>query len=155
MGSFVEAFCQLALEGPVVETESSARRWRQLSACGAVAMMRMSLSWRYTLFALSMEDVVKVTRSAAAAAKFRLALAKAGHCTRSRLIAAVTSLARARALVRSTVMACSVSSADLRWCSSVSWASMAARSPGSSPRRCVALCSVSTYRAWARACCSS
>jgi hypothetical protein len=117
--------------------ETSARRWRELSTCGVAAMLRMSFSSWYNLSTSSVEGESKVSRSAAAVDTFWLTM----------------SLARARALVRSTVMHRSITRVDLRWCSSANWASMAA-SP-SSPHHCVALCSTSTRRAWACACCSS
>jgi hypothetical protein len=105
-----------------------------------VVMLRMSFSWQYTLSTLLVEGAGKVSRSAAAMTMFWLVLAKVGHRAPSRLMAAMMSLARARALVNSTFMVCSVSSVDLRWCSLVIWASMDALSPGSSPRYCMAPC---------------
>jgi hypothetical protein len=77
-------------------------------------MLILSFSWRYTLSTLLAEGAGKVSRSVAAATRFCLALVKAGRNGSSRLMAAVTSLAKARALVRSTVMTYFVSSGDLR-----------------------------------------
>jgi hypothetical protein len=88
-------------------------------------------------------------------AMFWLALAKAGRCASSRLIMAAMPLARDRELVRSTVMARSISSVDLRWCSLVSGVSMAAYSLVSSLCCCTAPCPVPAYQAWAHTGCSS
>jgi hypothetical protein len=73
----IAVFYQLALERPGVKTETSAQRWRELSTCYAEAMPRMSFCWWYTLSTPSVEGVGKVSRSAATAATFYLALAKA------------------------------------------------------------------------------
>jgi hypothetical protein len=62
-------------------------------------------------------------------ATFWLAMAKVGSYHSSRLVAVV----------------CSVLSANLHWCSSTSWASMAACSLASSPHRCTAPRSMSSY----------
>jgi hypothetical protein len=86
-------------------------------------------------------------------ATFCLALANAGHHTTSQLMVAATALARAHALVRSTVVARSVSITDLRWCSLVSYASIATHLLASLPCCCAALRSASTCRASACTCC--
>jgi hypothetical protein len=145
----VAAFCWLALEWSGLEIETLTRRWRELSACWAVMMLRISFSWRYTLSTPSAKGVGKVSKSVAVMTTFWLALAKAGRYVPSRLMAATTSLARAQMFMWSTNKARSALSADLRWCSSVIWASKAARSTMSSPRCCLTLCSTSACRAWA------
>jgi hypothetical protein len=84
-------------------------------------------------------------------ATFWLALAKAGRYAPSWFMAVVTSLT----MLRSTVLARSVLSVDLLWCSSACWASMTAKLSVSSPHHCSARRSVSSYRVWAHAFCSS
>jgi hypothetical protein len=79
----VVAFCQLALELPRLEMETSTRHWRELSTYCATAMLRLSFSWLYTLFTQSAEGVGKVYRSAAITTTFWLALVKEGRCTPS------------------------------------------------------------------------
>jgi hypothetical protein len=71
----------------------------------------MSLSWRYTLSAPLVEGASKVSRSAIAAAMFWLALAKLCRGAPSWLIATVTTLAQAQALLRSIVAVHSILSA--------------------------------------------
>jgi hypothetical protein len=68
-------FCRLALEWPRLEIETSARRWREHSAYGTVAMPRMYFSQRYAMYPSSVDGAGKVSRSAAAAALGRLAIA--------------------------------------------------------------------------------
>jgi hypothetical protein len=151
----VVALCRLALERSRLEFETSALCWSELSAGCMVATLRMSLSWRYTLSAPLTEGVSKVSRSVATAARFWLALAKVGCGGPSRLMAVAMALAQVQALVRSTVMAYSISSVDLRWCNSIRWALMVACSSVSSPYCCAVLHLASTYRAQAHTCCSS
>jgi hypothetical protein len=105
--------CRLALESPRLEIETSAHRWSEISAYCTVVTPRMSFSWPYTLSTPLPKGAGKVSRSAAATAMFWLALMKVGHGTPSRLMAATMALARAQALVRSTVTTRSISSADL------------------------------------------
>jgi hypothetical protein len=124
--------CQLDLERPRLETETSAHPWSELSTYYVAAMPRMPFSWQYTLSTPSVEDAGRVSKSAAVVATLRLAQAKVGRGIPSWLIAAETALARARALVRSMVVARSAPSVALHRCSSVSWASRATRLPVSS-----------------------
>jgi hypothetical protein len=124
--------CRLDLERPRLKTETSARPWSELSTCYVVAMPRMPFSWWYTLSTPSVEDAGSVSKSAAAVATLRLALAKVGRDIPSWLIVVETALAQARALVRSMVVARSAPSVALHECSSVSWASRATRLPVSS-----------------------
>jgi hypothetical protein len=119
------------------------------------AMLRTSFGWWYILSTPSVKGAGKVSRSTTAVATFWLALAKARHCVPSWLMAAVTSLAQAQEVVRSTIRLRSASSTDFRWCSMVSWTSMAAHSLGSLPHCCIALRSAMTCRVRARTCCSS
>jgi hypothetical protein len=60
----------------------------------------MSFNWWYTLPTTLVEGVGKVSRSAATAATFWLALAKVGRGTPSQLMAVVIALARVWPLVR-------------------------------------------------------
>jgi hypothetical protein len=73
------SFCWLALEWLRAETETSAQHWRELSACCATVMPRMSFIWQYTLSTLLVEGVGKVSRSAVATTMFWLAQAKVGN----------------------------------------------------------------------------
>jgi hypothetical protein len=74
----------------------------------------------------------KVSKSAAAAAMFWLALAKVGRGVPLLLMVVATALAQAQTLVKSIIVAHSVSIMALRCCSSISLASRVARSPVSS-----------------------
>jgi hypothetical protein len=81
-------------EGSAVYSHSNmARGGRELSACCAVAMSRMSFSWWSTLSIPSVEGAGKVSRRVAVAATFWLALAKAVRCLHSWLMTAAKSLA--------------------------------------------------------------
>jgi hypothetical protein len=73
-------FCQSALE------------WARLEVDSLSALARISPSWWYNLFTLSVEGGGNVSSSVAAAAMFWLTLAKAGHCAPSWLMVGVTSL---------------------------------------------------------------
>jgi hypothetical protein len=63
---------------------------------------------------MSAEGIGKVSTSAAATTTFWLALAKVGRCVLSQLMAVAMSLAYACVVVRSTIMAHSILSTDLR-----------------------------------------
>jgi hypothetical protein len=124
--------CRLALERPGLEMKTSACCWSELSACCSAATLRMSFSRWYTLPTPSVEGSDRVSKSAAAVATFWLALVKVGCGIPSWLMAATMTLARAWALVKSMVVAHSISITALRWCSSVIWASRTTCSPANS-----------------------
>jgi hypothetical protein len=71
------AFCQSALERTRLEVESLARRQRAQSACYVAAMVGIFPNWRYNLSTPSAEGGGNMSRSAAVATTFRLALVKA------------------------------------------------------------------------------
>jgi hypothetical protein len=58
-------FCQQALERPMLGIETPARRWRELSSCSAVALVRISPNWRYNLSTPSTEFAGNMLKSAA------------------------------------------------------------------------------------------
>jgi hypothetical protein len=97
--------------------EASTRCCRELSTCYAAAVSRMLFSHRYTMPTPSVEDAGNVSRSAAVAATFWLALVKEGSCHSAHSIA----------------MARPASNIDLRQCRSVSLASTTAHSLANSP----------------------
>jgi hypothetical protein len=67
-------------ERPRVDTETSARCCKELSTSCMVAVSRIPFSCRYTLSTPSVKGADGVSRSAAAAATFWLALKKVGRC---------------------------------------------------------------------------
>jgi hypothetical protein len=73
-------FCQADLERLRHEIETPAWHRRELSAFWVAAMPRMSFSWWYTLSTPSVEGVGNMSKSAAVAATFWMALTKAGCC---------------------------------------------------------------------------
>jgi hypothetical protein len=77
-GSMI-AFFQSALEQTGLEVESLACRQWPHSAFRAVAMVRISPSWRYNVSTPSAEGGGNVSRNAFTAPTSWLALAKAGH----------------------------------------------------------------------------
>jgi hypothetical protein len=99
----VAVFCWSALERLGIRTETPAQCHRELSACFAVVMPRMSFSVRYTLSTPSAEGVGKVSRSAAATAMFWLTLAKVGRGLPLLFMVAAMSLAWPRTVARSIV----------------------------------------------------
>jgi hypothetical protein len=72
------ALCAPSLEQMGFETEASTLCCKGLSACCAVAVLRMLFSHRYTSHTPSMEGACNVSRSAAAMAMFWLAVTKEG-----------------------------------------------------------------------------
>jgi hypothetical protein len=106
--------CQLTLKRTGLRIETPARRWMEVFTCRASAMVRISLSWRYTLSTPSAEGAANVSRSTATVVTFWLALVKAGHGPPSRLMAGAMPLGRAWEVVRSTVTTRSVLSMGSR-----------------------------------------
>jgi hypothetical protein len=118
----------------VVKIEALTRCYKKLSACSATVVLTMFFSHWYTSLTPSMEGMCMVSRSAAAAATFWLALAKVGSWHSA----------------CSIVVVWPTSSADSCWCKSGSLASMATCSPVRSPHCCAALCSMSSCGACRR-----
>jgi hypothetical protein len=79
--------CRLALERPGLEMETSARRWSEPSACCSAATPRMFFVCWYTILTPSVEGTGRVSKIAAVAATFWLALGKLGYGVPSWLMA--------------------------------------------------------------------
>jgi hypothetical protein len=70
VGCSVAVLCQLALEWPGFEMETSAHHWSELSPYCSVATLRMSFNCWYTLLTPSIEDAGRVSKSVAAVATY-------------------------------------------------------------------------------------
>jgi hypothetical protein len=112
----VAVLCQQAVEWSRLKIEPFAQHWSELSAYCVAVMLRMSFSWWYTLSTSMAEEACKVSSCAAVVATVWMPQVKAGCGAPSWFMASAAALAQVRALVRSTIMARSILSANLLQC---------------------------------------
>jgi hypothetical protein len=79
VGCSITVLCQLALERPGLETETSARRWSELSACCSVDKPRIFFNYWYTSLTPFVEGAGRVSKTVVVVTMFGLALGKVGE----------------------------------------------------------------------------